>query len=321
MALQRRGVWRPCRPSDVASWRIVTTHGAGWFKRKSQPAPRTSPGCAITITTMTAVEYPSQPPTDKGSQHSRSIKPDPGRRDKRPNLGTTPVRHHPRVSRSAATVISTTLDVIAETGLGPTLQELSDRSGVAKTTIYRIWPDRDAIVAEAIIELANRQEPPVLTGPVAARVERVVRFLASLLDSPQWSAVLAGLAVEARHGRPLGLLYGEVIAWFRRLLVEAIEPHANTASPSSTVIESLDAALAVLLHATIVQRPLEQRTIARAVDIATGQPCFGDAPGTRPPLTTGRSADAGAMDLVVWATCEASTNTAAPEAERRPSGD
>ncbi len=56
----------------------------------------------------------------------------------------------PRVLISRERVLTATLDLLTETGLGElTIDDISRRSGVAKTTIYRHWPNRSALVIDA----------------------------------------------------------------------------------------------------------------------------------------------------------------------------
>ena len=56
----------------------------------------------------------------------------------------------PRVLVSRERVLTTTLDLLTEAGLDElTIDDISRRSGVAKTTIYRHWPNRSALVIDA----------------------------------------------------------------------------------------------------------------------------------------------------------------------------
>ncbi len=44
-----------------------------------------------------------------------------------------------------------TVDLIGEVGVGRvTIEEVAGRSGVAKTTIYRHWPSKQAMIVEAV---------------------------------------------------------------------------------------------------------------------------------------------------------------------------
>ena len=56
-----------------------------------------------------------------------------------------------RVLRSRKAVLAATLRLLAEAGLsGVSVDEVSKRSGVAKTTIYRHWSSRSALLLDAL---------------------------------------------------------------------------------------------------------------------------------------------------------------------------
>jgi len=71
------------------------------------------------------------------------------------------------VRRSKEAVMAATYELLQETGLGGlTVDAVSERSGVAKTTIYRHWPTRSALVIDACSKLGTRREVPD-TGSLA----------------------------------------------------------------------------------------------------------------------------------------------------------
>ena len=79
--------------------------------------------------------------------------------------GSTPgprSRTDPRVALSRQRVLAATLDLLTDTGLGGlTIDDVSKRSGVAKTTIYRHWPNRTTLVIDACSQMTDgNQEPP-----------------------------------------------------------------------------------------------------------------------------------------------------------------
>jgi len=57
---------------------------------------------------------------------------------------------HPRSVRARASVLTATRELLAEGGLpSATVDAISARSGVSKVTIYKHWPSRTAVAAEA----------------------------------------------------------------------------------------------------------------------------------------------------------------------------
>jgi AcrR family transcriptional regulator len=59
--------------------------------------------------------------------------------------------NNPRSERARAEVLEATADLVAEVGVDRvTIDEVATRSGVAKTTIYRHWPTKQALVVDAV---------------------------------------------------------------------------------------------------------------------------------------------------------------------------
>jgi AcrR family transcriptional regulator len=128
-----------------------------------------------------------------------------------------------RVQRSKKAVLSVTHQMMSETGLsGVSIDEVSKRSGVAKTTIYRHWPSRADLLLEACSKLGSKLEAPdtgSLRGDVetlalafASRVLRapVAKILPSIVDAAEHDAKIAKLVHAHVHAAIMAPLY-EVI--------------------------------------------------------------------------------------------------------------
>ena len=95
----------------------------------------------------------------------------------------------PRVALSRERVLAATLELLTETGLGGvTIDDISKRSGVAKTTIYRHWPDRSAIVIDACLRMTDGDEEPPDTGSLEGDVRAILTDLAGMLKDPMAEA-------------------------------------------------------------------------------------------------------------------------------------
>lgn len=109
----------------------------------------------------------------------------------------------PRVLLSRERVLAATLDLLTETGLGGvTIDDISRRSGVAKTTIYRHWPDRAALVIDACLRMTDGDEEPPDTGSLDGDVRAILANLAELLVTARWSSVLPSI-VDAAERDPV----------------------------------------------------------------------------------------------------------------------
>lgn len=106
----------------------------------------------------------------------------------------------PRVARSRERVLSTTLDLLTESGLGGlTVDEVSKRSGVAKTTIYRHWSNRNALVVDACLRMGDGDEDPPDTGTLDGDLRAILTELAGLLATARWSAIMPSIIDAAER--------------------------------------------------------------------------------------------------------------------------
>ena len=106
----------------------------------------------------------------------------------------------PRVLVSRERVLTATLDLLTETGLGElTIDDISRRSGVAKTTIYRHWANRSALVIDACSRMTDDQEAPPDTGSLEGDLRAILADIADLLGTARWSSILPSIVDAAEH--------------------------------------------------------------------------------------------------------------------------
>jgi AcrR family transcriptional regulator len=129
-----------------------------------------------------------------------------------------------RVRRSKETVLAVTHQMMSETGLsGVSIDEVSKRSGVAKTTIYRHWPSRADLLLEACSKLGSKLEAPD-TGSFRGDIEGFVMVFASLLRTAPATKILPSIVDAAEHDAKIAkLLHAEVRALVMAPLYEVIE--------------------------------------------------------------------------------------------------
>ncbi|MFV0258328.1 MAG: TetR/AcrR family transcriptional regulator [Acidimicrobiales bacterium] len=107
-----------------------------------------------------------------------------------------PDRMDPRVARSRARVLDAAAELLVEGGpRHVTVDSVSDRSGVAKSTMYRHWGSR----AELLVDVLRSRMPPVDTPDLAAGFEAALRSVtrqaAATLADPEWARILPSLFV------------------------------------------------------------------------------------------------------------------------------
>ena len=120
-----------------------------------------------------------------------------------PTTPQTPPRPtHARGPKVRAAVLSATILELAETGYADlTMDAVAKRAGVHKTTVYRRWPDRDALIADALAEHVAADVPIPDTGTVEGDLRALALALVRWLTSPVGYAV-SGTMVSGAGGVP-----------------------------------------------------------------------------------------------------------------------
>jgi AcrR family transcriptional regulator len=103
-------------------------------------------------------------------------------------------------------ITAAVLEVVFERGLsGVTMEGIARRAGVAKTTIYRRWPNRDAMIVEALSTIPRAFEPPD-TGRVREDLRLMVAAaagsgLVGLAGSGGMARLIIAAASDRRYWR------------------------------------------------------------------------------------------------------------------------
>ncbi|TME24990.1 MAG: TetR/AcrR family transcriptional regulator [Chloroflexi bacterium] len=110
----------------------------------------------------------------------------------------TPAERKPRPggrsARVRAAVLHAAFDELGEKGYdGFNMEAVARRSGVHKTTVYRRWPTRDALVVDALDSRGDRHSPISVTGSLRADLRVFAEDVFAKLSSPHGKAMLKSL--------------------------------------------------------------------------------------------------------------------------------
>jgi AcrR family transcriptional regulator len=135
------------------------------------------------------------------------------------------VAGRPRDARTDAAILSATLDLFSEMGFeGMSIEAVAARAGVGKTTIYRRWPSKEAIVVAAVGTSLSHTEPPVDTGSVAGDLAAMAKRAHCFLTGTMSGQVLPQMMCHVAADTELGRLYVEqVLEPKRRRTIEMLE--------------------------------------------------------------------------------------------------
>lgn len=175
-----------------------------------------------------------------------------------------------RVEKSKKSVLATTYELLTKAGLsGVSVDEVSRRSGVAKTTIYRHWPSRESLLMDACSQLSSKPQPPD-TGSVKSDLETLAGAVAARLHQP-WSTILPSIIDAAERNKELDKLYAQIHAQMRGAFVTIIERAQQKGElPKSQDAKELVASLLgpLLYRRYFSREPLDEAFAKKVVERA-----------------------------------------------------
>ncbi|WP_114950939.1 TetR/AcrR family transcriptional regulator [Sphingosinicella terrae] len=130
-----------------------------------------------------------------------------------------------RIERTIAKAREAALDVLADRGFAAfTMEAVGERSGIAKSTLYRHWPDRMALLADALETLNVQPKPrePIGEGAFRDRVIALVGHLASVFEGSRVARVMPALVDAATHHPEVRDFLHAYSAARRRTLVDLL---------------------------------------------------------------------------------------------------
>ena len=128
-----------------------------------------------------------------------------------------------RIRKSRDRVLATAFDLLSQSGIGGfSVDEVARRSGVAKTTIYRHWPSREALVLDAASRISAEQEVPD-SGSLDDDVTAILLNLGHLLGTARWSSVVPSIVDVAERDPEFADVHGEIQRGHAAPLREVLE--------------------------------------------------------------------------------------------------
>lgn len=182
------------------------------------------------------------------------------------------MRTDPRVVRSRAAILEACADLISEEGFaGVTIEAVAARSGTAKTTIYRHWPTRAALLVEAFGICSGSPGTEPDTGSAREDLRLVLGGLAAKLSDCDWSAAMGSLLDAAARDPELARLHAATIAERRRPLTDALARGvARGELPEGLEMDHASALLAgpLFYRALVCREPVAQEFVDAVIDAA-----------------------------------------------------
>lgn len=176
-----------------------------------------------------------------------------------------------QVERSKAAVLVETYRQLSQSGLaGVSIDEVSRVSGVAKTTIYRHWPSRSALLIDACSRLGGPREIPD-TGSLRGDVHVLAAALAGQLQTANWSSVYPSIIDATERDASIAAMQ---TAWHKDLMapfgVVSERAKAKGEMPPDSPIDDLVAATVgpLFYRRWFSKEPIDDRFVNAIVNAA-----------------------------------------------------
>src|SRR5947209_931086 len=122
----------------------------------------------------------------------------------------------PRSETARLAILETTLKLLGEYGFADlTIEEVANRAAVGKATVYRWWPNKGALIADAFASSTTRHLRFPDTGSVYTDMSRQMRQLVKVFRSRRGRIVSAILAA-GQSDNDLIAAFRDRFLWPRR---------------------------------------------------------------------------------------------------------
>src|SRR5262245_30562734 len=145
-----------------------------------------------------------------------------------PPSSSSPTPGRPRSEQARRAVLDAARTLFEKRGYAAaTIEAVAARSGVAKTTIYRSWPSRAAVLVDVLVEMATTLVPPPRGGDPIRAMAAELRGIARAIKGPL-GRLLTSLLGDAQ-GEPQVRA-----ALIERLFAPRTQASANNVSRAQT---------------------------------------------------------------------------------------
>jgi AcrR family transcriptional regulator len=176
--------------------------------------------------------------------------------DRRPDRREATDRERPldpRVERSRKVILGAAVEELARAGYGGvTIESIAARAGVGKSTIYRQWPDKLALIADAFETFHEQLVPDLGDLPARDAVASLLRHVAEVVVDSTFSRCIPALIEGAERDPRVREFHHRYSADRRRAIIDLIARGIHAGEIRSATDPEL--ATATLLGAIFYRR-------------------------------------------------------------------
>lgn len=175
----------------------------------------------------------------------------------------------PRIERTRRVVLEATAELIGECGFsGTSIGAISDRSGVARSTIYRHWPERADLLLESMGKHVRDIEA-TYTGDLRRDLLRTFDHICSMLSDSATRSVVASFVAESTRDPELAALNSKFTKVRReaskRVIDDAVSRGDLPSDVDSTQMAD-DLAAGIFFRGLILREPIDAEWLESHVD-------------------------------------------------------
>ncbi len=181
----------------------------------------------------------------------------------------------PRIERTRKTVHHATLSVLGRVGYAAfTIEGVAREARVAKSTIYRHWPTKLALISDSLEILNQQPRPDIDAATIREQVRHLIGHLAQVFDDSLLSACIPALIEAAEHNPEVAEFLHTYSARRRQNLVDTIQRGIDSGELSQHLDAELTAlALSgpIIYNRTMSPEAMTSRQASQLVDMILGQ--------------------------------------------------
>jgi AcrR family transcriptional regulator len=129
----------------------------------------------------------------------------------------------PRSAETEQAILQVTRELLVECGVqGLTVEKVAARAGVAKTTIYRRWRDKDELALAVVLDMVEQVVKLPVLGDTRAELLAFVNAAVKVLGSTLMGRVMQGLVSDLATDPQLAQAFRERVVSVRDAEVERL---------------------------------------------------------------------------------------------------
>jgi AcrR family transcriptional regulator len=177
----------------------------------------------------------------------------------------------PRIERSRMVILRAAVQELAEAGFGGvTIESIAARAGVGKSTIYRHWPDKLELIADAFETFHEQMVPDLGILSVRESIAILLRHVAEVVVDSTFSRCIPALIEGAERDPRVREFHHRYSAERRQALIDLIAVGIESGEISPDVDPEL--ATTALLGTIFYRRlmtafPMDPDEAGRLVDL------------------------------------------------------